>query len=375
MMLRRRCPALFALLLSAVLAAAGGYPRPGLAEDGAPAPPPEGEKVYSFVPLVSYSNETSGLAGVMMVRAHRWDDAPPDTRPNTIALSGFYTLKSQYGVGLAPSVYLKGEEYLINPIFYVHRSPATFWGVGNKAGEHSDQEDFTANGVGFLLTASKRIYDKLRCGPTLWYGSARMSHVEQGGLLDRHAVDGSEGGTDIGTEILLEWDSRDTIYSTSSGTFARFTAGWHRGYLGSDFDYEDYTLDLRHFFPLGAGQVVGVQVKMREMSGSPPFYRLASLGGIGMMRGLYEGRFRDKTMAAAQIEYRVPVWKRLGAAVFGGLGEVAEKPADFTAANVRFAGGAGLRLVLDPKEHISLRLDVGVSDFGVAPMMVITEAF
>jgi hypothetical protein len=90
---------------------------------------------------------------------------------------------------------------------------------------------------------------------------------------------------------------------------------------------------------------------------------------------LYDGRFRDMTMAAVQAEYRFPIWKIVGGALFAGIGEVAERPADLALADLQVTGGAGLRVTLDPKERINLRIDLGISRFGVFPIVVITEAF
>ena len=327
------------------------------------------------VPVVAYSRETNFLFGVMMVRALRWKDAAADTRPNTIAVSGFYSLENQWAVGFAPSVYLHGEDYLVKSQIYYHRTPARFWGVGTEAGINGTREDFTATGVGLTLSATKKVFRSLRIGPGIWYGSAEIPIHEKGGLLDRKAVTGSDGGTDVGVELQAEWDGRDNIYAPTTGTYLQFWAGLHRDYLGSDFDYEDYMLDVRRFFPLGSGQVLALQAKGRIMEGDPPFYRLPTIGGIGLMRGLFDGRFRDKTTAAVQAEYRIPIWKLLGGAVFAGIGEVADQPGDLALADLQYTAGVGLRITLDPKERINLRADVGFSKYGTFPIVVITEAF
>jgi outer membrane protein assembly factor BamA len=327
------------------------------------------------VPVIAYSRETSALFGVMMVRALRWKDAAPQTRPNTLALSGFYSLENQWALGLATSMYLHDEDYLVKAQVYRHRTPARFWGVGTEDGQHGEREDFTATGTGVTFGTTKKVYRALRVGAGVWYGSAKIPIKEAGGLLERAAVTGSDGGTDIGVELQAEWDDRDNIYAPTAGTFVQFWAGLHRDYLGSDFDYEDYMLDVRKFISLGKGQVLALQAKGRIMGGDPPFYRLSSIGGISVMRGLFDGRFRDKSMGAVQAEYRFPLWKSLGGAVFGGAGEVADIPADFTIRNIQFTGGLGLRLTLDPKERINLRLDVGFSRYGTFPIVVITEAF
>jgi hypothetical protein len=88
-------------------------------------------------------------------------------RPNTLALSGFFSLEKQWAVGLAPSVYLHGEDYLVKSQVYQHRTPARFWGVGTKAGENGTREDFTAAGTGVTLSATKKVFRSLRIRPVV----------------------------------------------------------------------------------------------------------------------------------------------------------------------------------------------------------------
>ncbi|MHC4805883.1 MAG: BamA/TamA family outer membrane protein [Planctomycetota bacterium] len=374
------------LLAAAVAALALWLAEAGAAlgedeESAANSTPPaqestEKEFTMPFLPIVSYSDETSALFGVMLVRPHRWKDSPEGARPNTIALSAFYTLRHQWGVGVMPSIYLDNEEYLLKPTAYIHKSPATFWGVGNEAGEEDDNEElFTAEGGGFWFTATKRVYEALRVGPSFRYGTATIAEKEEGGLLENGAVEGSDGGTISGAGIALEWDDRDSLYWPSSGGYYQASAEWYREFLGSDFEYEAFSFDLRQFFPLATDHVLGVQAKAKYMRGDPPFYALAWIGGPWMLRGLYEGRFRDKTMAAIQAESRFMIRPRFGGVVFIGVGEVAETYSDFSAENLRFAGGVGIRFTLDPKDRINLRIDVGVSEFGIAPVLLLTEAF
>jgi hypothetical protein len=356
-----------------------GSAAPAVAAVEAEKPPAKVEKkdelLLPAVPVIGYSRETNFLFGVMVVRALRWKDAPAEVRPNTVALSGFYSLENQWAVGFAPSVYLHGEDYLIKSQIYHHRTPARLWGVGTAAGNNGTREDFTATGTGVTFSATKKVFRSLRIGPGIWFGSATIPVKEAGGILDRKAVTGSDGGTDVGLELQAEWDSRDNIYAPTTGTYIQSWAGLHRDFLGSDFDYEDYLLDVRRFFPLGSGQVLALQARGRIMTGDPPFYRLPTIGGIGMMRGLFDGRFRDRTTAAVQAEYRFPIWKIVGGAVFAGIGEVADKPADLSFGDLQVTGGLGLRVTLDPKERINLRVDLGFSKFGTFPIVVITEAF
>ena len=157
---------------------------------------------------------------------------------------------------------------------YHHRTPARFWGVGTEAGENGTREDFTATGTGVTLSATKKVFRSLRIGPGVWFGAAKIPDRGGGGAARQRRVTGSDGGTDVGLELQAEWDGRDNIYAPTTGTYLQFWAGMHRDSFGSDFEYEDYLLDVRRFFPLGAGQVLALQAKGRVMTGDPPFYRL-----------------------------------------------------------------------------------------------------
>jgi hypothetical protein len=65
-------------------------------------------------------------------------------------------------------------------------------------------------------------------------------------------------------------------------------------------------------------------------------------------------------MLVGQTEYRREIWWRFGITAFIGAGQVAPTFTDFKFSNTRPGGGAGLRFVLAPKNHINLRVDFSV---------------
>lgn len=328
-----------------------------------------------FVPFALYREETSALFGFMLIKPHRWENSDENSRPNTLFMSAYYTLKKQGGVGLSPVIYLKGDEYELNPIAYVHRSPSTFWGVGNGAGEHGDEEGFTTAGSGLMLYTNKRIVGDLRIGPSFRFGRSSISDVEADGLLDTGAANGSEGGDIVSVGGETVWDNRDSVYWPTTGGY--YTAGleWYRKFIGSDYNYEKLYFDFRRYLSLGSKKVLAIQTWADYVNGNTPFYLLPKLGGMTILRGLFEGRFRDNAAAAAQAELRAMPWKRFGGVLFAGVGEVASNWSEFKAEHIKWTGGVGLRISLDPKEKINMRLDVGVSGLGIAPMLMINEAF
>ena len=59
-----------------------------------------------------------------------------------------------------------------------------------------------------------------------------------------------------------------------------------------------------------------------------------------------------------------PVWKRVGVAAFYGAGEVGTGLGQLRLAEARTAGGVGLRIALDQKEKINIRIDQGIGQHG-----------
>lgn len=111
-------------------------------------------------------------------------------------------------------------------------------------------------------------------------------------------------------------------------------------------------------------------------TGVVPFQSMPALGGAQRMRGFFDWRFRDDHMVAAQLEYRFPVWWRFGAAVFGGVGDVAPELDAFELGGLELAGGAGVRLALNPKDRVNLRFDFGATSEGDANLYItLGEAF
>jgi len=79
------------------------------------------------------------------------------------------------------------------------------------------------------------------------------------------------------------------------------------------------------------------------------------------MRGYYDGRYRDKDQVVLQAEYRMPVYRRLGAVVFGGIGNVSNNCDYIALEGLKYSYGGGLRIALTRSEKLNLRLDYGIS--------------
>jgi hypothetical protein len=93
------------------------------------------------------------------------------------------------------------------------------------------------------------------------------------------------------------------------------------------------------------------------------------------MRGYYENRFRDNNVALFQAELRKMLSPRFGLAVFASGGKVFNTLNAFGISPFRLAGGAGLRISIDKREQLNLRLDAAFGKDSKAFYILIGEAF
>ena len=105
----------------------------------------------------------------------------------------------------------------------------------------------------------------------------------------------------------------------------------------------------------------------------------ANLGGTlynnaNIMRGIYEQRFRDRQMMAAQAELRQHLFWRIDGAAFLGFGQVGQSVGDYTFKGIHTTGGLGARFNFIRRDRVNLRFDYA---FGTDPgfYFAIGEAF
>jgi len=95
--------------------------------------------------------------------------------------------------------------------------------------------------------------------------------------------------------------------------------------------------------------------------GSQHFFGLPLVGGNRLLRGLFEGKFRDEQITLLQKEYRWNFLPRWGAVAFTGVGNVFSKENSFQISQSKFTYGAEGRFQLSIKEKLNLRLDIARS--------------
>jgi outer membrane protein assembly factor BamA len=327
-------------------------------------------RIYPL-PIFFYTPETGiagGAAALYLIR----DSA--SSRPSSITGDAIYTERKQIILELDGDLYWQNDTYRLLSSLVFQRFPNKFFGIGNFTAV-SNEETYTPESFAIRAVLYRKIFSRYNIGPLVRYESVSMYEVNPSGLLAPGTIVGSKGGKASGVGLVANWDSRDNTFAAASGSFYQATALFYHHSLGSDYDYSDIQLDTRHFFEIIPAQVLAIQAAAEFQGGAVPFQSLVRFGGQNIVRGYFDGRYRDKNGVALQAEYRAPVWWRFGVVGFAGVAQVADHAARFALNRFWFAGGLGLRFFWNPEERVSLRLDYGVGNNSSGMYITVTEAF
>ena len=99
--------------------------------------------------------------------------------------------------------------------------------------------------------------------------------------------------------------------------------------FGSDVDFFRFNLDLRYYITIVKRQILALNEILNHTSGDVSIQMMLKLGNYKMMRGYAQGKYTDKNLWAAQAEYRVPIFGKIGASAFAEVGLVAPEVSRF----------------------------------------------
>ena len=336
----------------------------------------EAEKRGGWIalPVVYYTPETSLAFGLGAMCYFRLAGQELKQRPSNVRTLLVYTQKKQWMIIFSPEFYLKNEQYLLQGNFMLSKFKSKFWGVGPDT-PAEDEEDYSYRVTDIFVKLQKKVFSRLNFALQYEHQNNNITEVEERGLLETGMFLGSEGAKVSGLSLLANWDSRDNIFSPSRGSFYQWTVTFFRKTFGSDYHFDRLNLDLRTYFCLFSDHVLAIHGFISSTRGEVPFQILPFLGGPMIMRGFYQGRYRDKNAVVFQMEYRLPLWRRLRMVGFASAGDVADKINRFVLANFKIAFGTGIRFALKPEEKLNFRFDIGISRESVGFYFTITEAF
>ncbi|WP_046243383.1 BamA/TamA family outer membrane protein [Hymenobacter terrenus] len=342
----------------------------------------------SFIPYPSvFSQQETGLAfSLSMLPVWRFGE-DTTTRKSNARLGGWISQKGQTSLQITHNIFTKGEKvYLLGEASYYDVN-YFYYGIGNNT-RKVDESQVEYTTIIFNQRVMPRIAPNWFAG--LQYRFTNLRNIkydeagEEGGAnkfrtdLETGQLSAREGkgGNTSGFGPAVLYDGRDNVLATYRGQYLHAHGLFVGKYAGSDYSFNRYQIDARHFQPLfnNTNTILAMQyLGQFHTGGKVPFRELsafgADLGGsiynyATLMRGIYEGRFRDRQMMTFQAEVRQKLFWRIDGAVFGAVAEVTNKFSDFSLNDTKFAAGFGGRFRFNRRDRLNLRLDYGIGSGG-----------
>ncbi len=328
-------------------------------------------------PIIALSTETNWVFGVANAYIFKTSKKDPTLRTSTMPSGFLYTLNKQILIAIGANIFLPREKYIIRFENSFSKFPDKFWGIGNETPENA-KESYTFTQFYINPQLNRKITKNFFLGLGFDYQDVFDIEYDSTGNFAKQEVIGiyqRDSYHVLGYSFLLTHDSRNHTYTPNKGSLLRVKLSNFNQHVGSDYNFQGIDIDFRKFIDLKHKQVLALQGLGVFTFGEVPYRNLAVLGGNSIMRGYYGGRYRDKKFIGAQAEYRFPIYKRFSGVTFGSIGQVADEIPDINFSRFKFAGGAGLRFAVLPKENLNLRFDLAAGNNGLNYYIVLAESF
>jgi outer membrane protein assembly factor BamA len=318
---------------------------------------------YTILPVLFKSIETKwavGIGGSISFKTTQKNDDL--TRTSTIQSVGMFTQRHQNIQVLDATVFFPDENY----IFYLQSShsyfPDKFWGLGSNT-DNVKHEDFEFSQIYVLTQLKKKLKKNVFAGIIYEYQKVYDMRFLKKKMFDTTLIYGKENHVVSGFGTSVCFDNRNSSYWPTKGMLIQLTyRGAIKSAMASSYTNLKTIVDVRYFKKLHKNTILAMQMYSLLNFIESPIRELAMLGGVNNLRGFYRGRYRDDKMTSFIGEYRIPLYKRFGVCVFGGLGCVYKVAKDIMANSIKSSYGAGIRLSILPKEKLNIRVDYGFAN-------------
>ena len=170
---------------------------------------------------------------------------------------------------------------------------------------------------------------------------------------------------------VLEYDSRDNVFTPTRGIYAESSLLASRETLGATDDFERFDQVLIGWHPLAHDLTLGARGSYSWSSSGTPFF----MRPFVQLRGVPAMRYQGDRMASIEAEVRWQFSGRWSLVGFGGAGATRTSRETFTATQNVGSGGVGFRYELARKFGLHVGMDVAHSPGTTAVYLQIGNAW
>lgn len=164
-----------------------------------------------------------------------------------------------------------------------------------------------------------------------------------------------------GASGILEYDSRDNIFTPNKGYNAKGEWTHYDTWLGGDDQFDLFAWNNRAWFPVDEQLILGTRLDADFSGGDIPFYMRPFVG----LRGIPAMRYQGDYVVTAEVELRWDMTSRWSTIGFLGAGWTADdRFSNITDSETYPAYGFGFRYLVARVFHLRAGLDFGFSEEG-----------
>lgn len=290
---------------------------------------------------------------------------------SSLNLFAMATLKKQFVIGAAPSIYFDNQNYLLEgKISYVNFLKK-YYGIGNNTLK-DDEEDFVNRNHGFSVSFSRKIFKNLMLGFKYDLSDMTIEDTDDNGILQYYKTNGVISGFGFKTKF----DTRDSNVYPTKGLIVRSEYLLYNNKFGSKYNYSKTNFDLRNYFYVYKKKLMAsYQLYGEFINGKAPLQVLPALGGANLLRGFYANRYIDNILLALQPELKIKITNVIQLALFTGVGNVYNNMEDINLTKIKIASGAGIRIKVKDNPRMNFRIDFAASNESTGTYFTLMEAF
>lgn len=333
------------------------------------------DEKYGFLPIAMPITEPAvgygAGGGLMFISSPLGGEQGKEYhRPNITAVGGFGTENGTWGAFAGDMRYwLNDRLQTLAGVMYASVN-LDFYGVGDDPALASNPLRYNLEPVGGMLQSKYLLGDsRVSVGLGYAFASTEVSFDAPPATpgLPSFRTTSNVGGL----TPSLTYDTRDTIFTPSRGTYVEAQAGLFSEALGSDDEFQRAQVIAMHFMPLSKRLFLGVRGQVSASFDDTPFYLRPFIN----LRGAQAMRYQGENVAQIEGELRWQCWKRFSVVGFVGTGSAWNDFEEFESSESIITGGTGFRYELARKYGIHAGMDVAFGPDNAAIYIQVGSAW
>ncbi len=309
------------------------------------------------LPVVFRLPETGFAGGALLTATFKFKKDNEIAKPSQISGGLAYTQKKQFLAYIPFSIFHNNNKYYINGEVGFFKYNYKYFGIGEN---QVPEENYGVDYPRLKILVSRLVGKNLYVGLRYQFEKYQITSTEVGKELASGKIAGSNSSLTSSLGVSFLRDTRDAVFYPRKGMFTEFYVLPTLKVFGADRNFNRILLDMANYQSLSKKIVLATNIYGSFIQGkNVPFNQLSLLGGAKKMRGLFEGKFRDKNFFLLQAETRFEVWKFIGLTAFSSLGYLGNEQQLIRFDKPKFTYGAGLRINAIKKDHLNIRVDYG----------------